>query len=127
LLANVGEALVKQIPYTKENIRIDIRSIGSALIETIEPETFALDTKQLALRNRNEGSPEVRAFLAATESESLEELKAVSSKIVLHSYCSNTKEKHPFLLQAVRGSCLAAEVFRAVRVAGTGWDGIITL
>jgi hypothetical protein len=73
LPANVGEALVKKIPYTRDNVRMDIRSLGNALIETIEPETFSLDPNTLILKNR--GSLDVQAFLTVTKNENLEDLK----------------------------------------------------
>jgi hypothetical protein len=55
---------------------MDIRSLGNAVIETIEPETFSLDPNTLVLRNR--GNLDVRAFLSATKNESLEDLKKVT-------------------------------------------------
>jgi hypothetical protein len=85
LLANLGEALVKKIQYTRENVRRDIRSIGNALIETIDPETFSLDPNTLVLRNC--GNLTVQAFLTATENESLEELKKVTFTEIAGNAC----------------------------------------
>jgi hypothetical protein len=73
----VGEAFLKQIPYTRENIRKDIRSLGSAVVETVEPETFTLEPDTLILRNHEHRSL-VQTFLTATENASLDELKKVS-------------------------------------------------
>jgi len=67
---------VKKIPYTRENVRTDIRSLGNTLIVIMEPETFSLDPNTLVLRNR--GELEVQAFLTATNNESLEDLKMVT-------------------------------------------------
>jgi hypothetical protein len=66
---------VKNILYTRENVRMDIRSLGHAIVETLEPETFSLDPNTLVLRNR--GNLDVQAFLTATKNESLEDLKNV--------------------------------------------------
>jgi hypothetical protein len=77
----VGEAFLKQIPYTRENIRKDICSLGSAVVESIEPETFTLEPDSLVLRNHEPRSL-VQTFLTATESVSLDELSKVSPNSV---------------------------------------------
>jgi len=76
---------VKKIHYTRENVRMDIRSIGNALIETLEPETFSLDPDTLLLRNC--GNLTVQAFLTATENESLEDLKKVTFTEIAGNTC----------------------------------------
>jgi hypothetical protein len=64
---------------------MDIRSLGNALVEIIEPETFSLDPNTLVLRDCE--NLNTQAFLTATENESLEDLKEVKFTDIAGNTC----------------------------------------
>ena len=60
----------------------DIRSVGSVMMELMEPETFILEPQSIILKNADEWKDGlgIKDFLAATQCSTLETLKNVSCR-----------------------------------------------
>lgn len=99
------------------------------MMELMEPMTYILDVQSRKLKDSHKWNNRlgIEDFLAATQHESLQRLKQVSSLIDLDLRMCSNANKHDFLPQESLGTCLASHVFCALRAARLGdWD-IITV
>ena len=73
--ANVGDALLRDAE-SRPSFRTDIRGIGLLMVELMEQKTSALNPNDLKVTNPESWTdhPEILAFLANTDTHSLEEL-----------------------------------------------------
>ena len=82
--ANVGDSLIEKRQLDQNSERNDVRSIGAIMMELMEPTTYILDSQSTELKDADKwkNSLGVEDFLAATQSQSLQELKQVSNLMI---------------------------------------------
>ena len=125
-LANIGDSFVADRQLNTENERCDIVSIGSVMMELMEPNTYIVEPGTTMLRNPDlwKDALGIIDFLMATSARSLEELREVSLFGFVAEYRLIGRLKHDFLPREPRGICLKPHVFSAVRAAKTNWGAL---
>ena len=126
LLANIGDSFVANRQLDTENERCDIGSIGSVMMELMEPNTYIVEPSTIILRNPDlwKDALDITGFLKATSDRSLEELRGVSRFGFVAEHRLIGRLKHDFLSQEPQGRCLKSHVFLAVRAAKTNWRAL---
>lgn len=117
--ANVGDSFVEKRQLNPDSARNDIRSLGAIMMEMMELTTYILDAQSTKLKDSDKWKTSfgMEDFLAATQHQSLQELKQVNSLIDLDLAMYSDVNKYDFLPQEPLGICLASHVFCALRAA----------
>jgi len=78
--ANIAESILEQKVFSAEKGMIDIKGIGVIMVELMEPTTSILNPSSTVLKNPEKWRDElgIKDFLAATQRDSLTQLKTVS-------------------------------------------------
>ena len=81
------ESFIENRRLDPDSEKNDIRSVGSVMMELMEPETFILEPHSVALRKADvwKDGHGIKDFLAATQQSTLETLKNVSFRFPLLS------------------------------------------
>lgn len=105
--ANIAESILERKVFSDKRGSSDIKSIGTIMVELMEPATSILDPSSTVLEEPDKWRDEVgiKDFLAATQRDSLSRLK-----------------EHLFLPPEPQGSWLERHVFAAVRAAKIPWE-----
>lgn len=79
ILANIGDSFVANRRLDTDNERCDVRSIGSVMMELMEPHTYIMEPNSTVLRNSAiwKDAFGIEEFLRATFNRSLRELRKV--------------------------------------------------
>ena len=87
-VANIGDSMIDKRTLNKEMERKDIQALGLIMMELMEPDTSMLFPETITLKDP-EKWPErtgIKAFLAATETASLDSLRSVPLHAFLFLY-----------------------------------------
>lgn len=81
--ANIGDSIIERRSHTDEKAREDIRSLGSIMVELMEPTTYALDPQTIKLEHpsRWRANTGLKDFLASTDFSPLDVLAQVPQSI----------------------------------------------
>jgi len=84
-VANVGDSMINRRTLNKEMERKDIQAVGLIMMELMEPDTSMLFPETITLNDPEKWSEQtgIKAFLAATETASLDSLRRVCLYVFL--------------------------------------------